>query len=482
MMLAAELALAHVDVAIVERRPSQDLPGSRAGGLHARTIEVLDQRGVAERFLAQGTIMQVAGFAMIRLDISDAPTRHGYGLALPQEPIERGLAAWVAELGVPVYRGLDVTGFGQDDAGVDVALSDGRTLRAAYLVGCDGGRSAIRKAAGIDFAGWDATVSYLIAEASAATEPAWGARPTERGINGIAKLDDGKRIRVVLTEPEVRRGDEPSEDELRAALTAVYGTDFGVHGVTWLSRFSDMARQAVAYRAGRVLVAGDAAHVHSPTGGQGLNTGVQDAVNLGWKLAQVVRGTSPASLLDSYHAERHPVAARVLTLSLAQTALMRGDARRRADEGGARDHGRAPRHGRAAAALRRDDVGPRHPLRPRRGPPAARPPRARSRRGHRRRAAPGLHAPARGAAGAARSRAGARRDRARHRAVGGPGGPRRRRVPRALGAAGARRGGAARRRADPPRRSRRVGRRRHRRRPARRADHLVRAAAQRRVS
>jgi 3-(3-hydroxy-phenyl)propionate hydroxylase len=330
MMLAAELALARVDVAIVERRPSQDLPGSRAGGLHARTIEVLDQRGVADRFLSQGTIMQVAGFAMIRLDIGDAPTRHSYGLALFQDRIEQILAAWVAELGVPVYRGLEVTGFRQDDAGIDVALSDGRTLRAAYLVGCDGGRSAIRKAAGIDFAGWDASVSYLIAEASTASEPAWGARPTERGINGIAKLDDGKRMRVVLTEPEVRRGDEPGEDELRAALIAVYGTDFGVHGVTWLSRFSDMARQAASYRAGRVLVAGDAAHVHSPTGGQGLNTGVQDAMNLGWKLAQVVRGTSPASLLDSYHAERHPVAARVLTLSLAQTALMRGDERTKA--------------------------------------------------------------------------------------------------------------------------------------------------------
>jgi 3-(3-hydroxy-phenyl)propionate hydroxylase len=330
MMLAAELALARVEVAIVERRPSQDLPGSRAGGLHARTIEVLDQRGVADRFLSQGTIMQVAGFAMIRLDIGDAPTRHNYGLALFQDRIEQILAAWVAELAVPIYRGLEVTGFRQDDAGVDVALSDGRTLRAAYLVGCDGGRSAIRKAAGIDFAGWDASVSYLIAEASAASEPAWGARPGDRGINGIAKLDDGKRMRVVLTEPEVRRGDEPSEDELRAALVAVYGTDFGVHSVTWLSRFSDMARQAAAYRAGRVLVAGDAAHVHSPTGGQGLNTGVQDAVNLGWKLAQVVRGASPASLLDSYHAERHPVAARVLSLSLAQTALMRGDERTKA--------------------------------------------------------------------------------------------------------------------------------------------------------
>ncbi len=330
LMLAAELALARVDVAIVERRANQELAGSRAGGLHSRTIELLDQRGIAERFLSQGKVMQVAGFAMIRLDISDFPTRHNYGLALTQNHIERVLAAWVNELQVPIYRGRDVTGLAQDDNGVDVALSDGSSLRAQYLVGCDGGRSVIRKKAGIDFPGWAPSISYLIAECDMTDEPASGVRFGEKGVNALGKMEDGKRMRVVLIESEVAQEDEPTIDDLRAALVAVYGTEFGVHNVTWLSRFSDMARQAASYRERRVLVAGDAAHMHGPTGGQGLNIGVQDAVNLGWKLAQVVSGTSPESLLDTYQAERHPIGARVLKNSLAQTALMRGDDRTKA--------------------------------------------------------------------------------------------------------------------------------------------------------
>jgi 3-(3-hydroxy-phenyl)propionate hydroxylase len=327
LMLAAELALARIDVAIVERRTSQEVPGRRAGGLHARTIEVLDQRGVADRFLSQGQVMQVAGFALNPLDISDFPTRHNYGLALRQEGIERTLAAWVDELAVPTYRGHEVTGFAQDETGVDVELGGGRCLRAKYLVGCDGGRSLIRKNAGIDFPGWDPSVSYLIAEVSTTEEPPWGFRPNERGTNAIGKLEDGKRAGVVLNEPEVRQGDEPTLDELREVLVSVYGTDFGVHSATYLSRFTDAARQAASYRERRVLLAGDAAHVHSPAGGQGLNTGVQDAVNLGWKLAQVVSGTSPDSLLDTYQAERHPIGARVLEATMAQSALMRGDPR-----------------------------------------------------------------------------------------------------------------------------------------------------------
>jgi 2-polyprenyl-6-methoxyphenol hydroxylase-like FAD-dependent oxidoreductase len=327
LMLAGELALARVDVAIVERREDQSVAGSRAGGLHSRTIEVLDQRGIAERFLSQGRVMQVAGFAMIPLDISDFPTRHNYGLALVQEGIEQVLAAWVEELAVPIYRGQEVTGFAQDDTGVDVELGDGSSLRAQYLVGCDGGRSVIRKRAGIDFVGWEPSISYLIAEASMSEEPAWGIRRDDRGVNGLGKLDDGKRVRVLLNEPHVRQGDTPTLDDLREALIALYGTDFGVHNVTWLSRFSDAARQASSYRARRVLLAGDSAHVHAPNGGQGLNIGVQDAVNLGWKLAQVVKGASSESLLDTYQAERHPIAARVLKLTMAQTALGRGDER-----------------------------------------------------------------------------------------------------------------------------------------------------------
>jgi 2-polyprenyl-6-methoxyphenol hydroxylase-like FAD-dependent oxidoreductase len=327
LVLAGELALAGVDVAIVERRENQDLAGSRAGGLHSRTIEVFDQRGIADRFLSQGQVMQVAGFSFIPLDISDFPARHNYGLALRQNKIERILADWVGELPVKLYRGREVTGFVQDGTGVDVALSDGAALRAKYLVGCDGGRSVVRKQAGIGFPGWDASISYLIAEVEMAEEPAWGIRRGESGVNAIGKLEDGKRAGVVLVEPHVGKGDEPTLAQLREALIAVYGTDFGVRNPSWLSRFSDMARQAVTYRDRRVFLAGDAAHVHAPSGGQGLNIGVQDAVNLGWKLGQVVKGTSPESLLDSYHAERHPIAARVLRLTLAQTALGRGDDR-----------------------------------------------------------------------------------------------------------------------------------------------------------
>ncbi len=330
LMLAAELALSRVDVAIVERRENQNLAGSRAGGLHSRTIEVLDQRGIADRFLSQGQVMQVAGFALIRFDISDFPTRHNYGLALSQNRIEPILAAWVSELKIPIYRGLEVTGFAQDDTGVDVELGGGPSLRAMYLVGCDGGRSLIRKKAGLDFPGWDPSISYLIAEVDMTEEPAWGIRHGERGINALGKLEDGKRVRLVLNEPQVTQGDEPTLEHLREALIAVYGTDFGVHNVTYLSRFTDAARQAASYRDRRVLLAGDAAHVHGPAGGQGLNIGVQDAVNLGWKLAQVISGASPDSLLDTYQAERHPIGARVLKLTMAQTALMRGDERTKA--------------------------------------------------------------------------------------------------------------------------------------------------------
>jgi 3-(3-hydroxy-phenyl)propionate hydroxylase len=327
LMLAGELGLAGVDVAIVERRASQDLDGSRGGGLHSRTIEVLDQRGIADRFLSEGQVAQVAGFSWIPLDISDFPSRHPYGLGLWQNHIERILADWVGELPVTFYRGREVRGFAQDDTGVDVELADGTSLRTQYLVGCDGGRSLIRKAAGIDFPGWDPTTSNLIAEVELAEEPEWGMRRDDKGIRSLSKLEDGKRVRVLVTEQHVGSTSEPTLHDLSEALVAVYGTDYGIHSPTWVSRFTDTARQAAAYRDRRVLLAGDAAHVHFPVGGQGLNTGVQDAVNLGWKLAQVVNETSPESLLDTYHAERHPVAARVLRNTLAQTALLRSDER-----------------------------------------------------------------------------------------------------------------------------------------------------------
>jgi 3-(3-hydroxy-phenyl)propionate hydroxylase len=328
LMLAGELALAAVDVAIVVRRTSQDLVGSRAGGLHSRTIEVLDQRGIADRFLAQGQQHPVVHFH-VPLNISDLPTRHNYVLGLWQNRIERILAEWVGELAVTIYRGREVTGFAQDAAGVDVALSGSQSLRAEYLVGCDGGRSLIRKAAGIEFPGWDPTTSWLIAEAEMAEEPKWGFHADAVGTHGIGKADGGS-VRVVLTESQLRPDSEPTLRDVSEALVAVYGTDYGIHSPTWISRFTDMTRQAAAYRDKRVLLAGDAAHVHPPVGGQGLNIGVQDAVNLGWKLAQVVERTSPESLLDTYHAERHPVAARALRNTMAQVALRRMDDRTKA--------------------------------------------------------------------------------------------------------------------------------------------------------
>lgn len=317
MTLAAELALADVDVVIVERLAAPDPDRALAGGLHARTIEVLDQRGMAERFLREGKAMQIQGFGRVHLDISDFPTRHNYGLALPQFRTERLLAAWVDELGVPTMREREVIGFAQDGAGVDVALSGGTSLRADHLVGCDGGRSVVRMAAGIEFAGWDPSTSWLMAEVEVVEKPAFGLRPG----GGIAPVEGGDRVRVVLTESEVEHAGEPTLQDVRDALIASDGTDYGVHSLISSSRFTDNTRQAVSYRKGRVLLAGDAAHVHPPLGGQGLNLGVQDAVNLGWKLAQVVKKTSPQSLLDSYHDERHPIGVRVLRTAMAQVAL-----------------------------------------------------------------------------------------------------------------------------------------------------------------
>lgn len=327
MMVAAELALAGVDVTIFERRPTPELVGSRAGGFHSRSIEVLDQRGIADRFLAEGHVVQTTVFGSTTLDISDFPTRHPYGLGLFQNHIERILAGWVHELGVPVHYGREVVGFTQDDTGVDVQLADGETPRVVYLIGADGGRSEIRKAAGIDFPGWEATRTALIAEVEVTEETPVGIRRDETGIHGLNPMGDGRTMRVVTTEQQLGPADEPTLIDLSAALTLIYGTDFGVHNPTWISRFSDATRQAAEYRNERVLLAGDAAHIHSPAGGQGIGLGLQDAVNLGWKLAQVVHGSSPDSLLDTYHDERHPAGARALKHTMVQSVMQRPDAR-----------------------------------------------------------------------------------------------------------------------------------------------------------
>src|SRR5215470_3000254 len=269
LMLAGELALAEVDVAVVERRPNQELSGARALGISSRTIEVLDQRGIVDRFLSVGQTAQVTGFAFTRLDISDFPTRHNYGLALRQKHIERILAGWVTELKVPILYGREIMGFVQHDTGVDVALADGQSLRAQYLVGCDGGRSLIRKAAGIEFPGWDPTTSNLIAEVEVTETPELGLRHDAKGIHAFSRAEyeirngkvvymDRGPVRVMVTEQHPGAIGEPTLRDLSEALIAVYGTDYGIHSPTWISRFTDMTRQAAAYRDGRVLLAGDA--------------------------------------------------------------------------------------------------------------------------------------------------------------------------------------------------------------------------------
>jgi 3-(3-hydroxy-phenyl)propionate hydroxylase len=370
-MLGAELVLSGIDALVVERR-TEPFPGGRSRGLHARTVEVLDQRGIVDRFLAQGQPAQVAAFGGTRLEIGDFPTRHPYGLALPQKQFERILAGWADELGVPVLRGIAVTGFTQDATGVVVELSDGSSVRAQYLVGCDGGSSLVRKAAGIGFPGSEATTSWLIAEVAWTEEPPWGFRSDAAGTHAIGRADDGL-AGIVLVEPQLGPDAEPSLDDVKQALVRVFGTDFGIHSPNWISRFTDMTRQADRYRQGRVLLAGDAAHVHAPIGGQGLNLGLQDAVNLGWKLAQVIRGVSSEDLLDTYGAERHPVAARVLRTTMAQSALRRPDDHTRAlseivAELLAADRARKRMAGELSGLAIHYDLGDGHPLLGRRMP------------------------------------------------------------------------------------------------------------------
>ena len=330
LMLAGELALAGVDAVIVERRANQEVDGSRARGLLPRTLEELDQRGIAGRFVEAGQVYPSHGYAGIRFEISDLPTRFNHVLALWQSQFEAMLRDWVGELGVSILHEREVVGFAQDDTGVDVELSDGTSRRAKYLVGCDGGRSLVRKTAGIDFVGLDPSTSWMIAEVEMDGEPKLGFHQDSVGRHAFGPAADAARVGVLLTEREVDHAGEPSLDDLREGLVAVYGTDYGLRRASWISRFTDMTRQAASYRRGRVLLAGDAAHIHPPQGGQGMQTGVQDAVNLGWKLAQVVKEISPESLLETYHAERHPVGARVQRNTMAQVALSKPDDRHQA--------------------------------------------------------------------------------------------------------------------------------------------------------
>jgi 2-polyprenyl-6-methoxyphenol hydroxylase-like FAD-dependent oxidoreductase len=323
LMLACELRLAGVDVLVLERlaEPSGE---SRAGGLHARTLEVLDQRGMLEPFLAEGRELQAGHFAGLWLDFRDFPTRYPYLLMILQRRVERLLEARARELGVRIRRETEVATIEQHAGGVRI----NGTIEAEYVVGCDGGRSTVRRLAGIDFPGTAATMTAILGDVEL-TDPPDGPVFQQRRAGGNYSVLDFEPGWYRVTTNEfgvVADRDSPiTADELRSALRRIAGTDFGLHSPRWISRYNDAARQAACYRHGRVLLAGDAAHIHYPAGGQGLNTGVQDAVNLGWKLAAVLQGRAADALLDTYHDERHPVGARVLQNTRAQTALTRPD-------------------------------------------------------------------------------------------------------------------------------------------------------------
>lgn len=329
LMLACELRLAGVRTVVLEKlaEPTRE---SRGRGLHVRSVEVMDQRGLLDRFLAVSEKFQVGGFfGGIQKPWPELlDTAHPYGLSTLQPVTERLLRERAVELGAEIRPGCEVVAVGQDEEAVTVGLADGTRLRSRYLVGCDGGRSLVRKEAGIAFPGEPATVETLLGDMELAEDPEVVAavvaevRKKELRFGTIPNGDGTHRVIVPADGVLEERAGAPTLEEFRARLRAVAGTDFGVRAPRWLSRFGDASRQAERYRAGRVLLAGDAAHIHPPTGGQGLNLGVQDAFNLGWKLAAEVNGWAPEGLLDSYHTERHPVGARVLENTRAQITLL----------------------------------------------------------------------------------------------------------------------------------------------------------------
>ncbi|WP_030233997.1 rifampin monooxygenase [Streptomyces sp. NRRL S-455] len=332
MMLAGELRLRGVRVAVLERL-AEPTGQSRALGIHVRSIELMDQRGLLERFLSHGKKYETGGFfaALGTSWPSRMDTAHSYVLGIPQSTTERLLTEHATELGTEIRRGCELVGLGQDEDGVTAELADGTRLRSRYLVGCDGGRSTVRKLIGVDFPGEPARIETLLGEMELATPPEELAaitaevRKTEWRF-GSMPLGEG-RYRVIVPAEGLAedRSVPPTLEEFKERLRHFAGTDFGVHSPRWLSRFGDATRLAEHYRVGRVLLAGDAAHIHPPTGGQGLNLGIQDAFNLGWKLAAEVRGWAPEGLLDSYHSERRPVAAAVLDNTRAQTELLRSE-------------------------------------------------------------------------------------------------------------------------------------------------------------
>lgn len=364
LMLACELRLHGVRVVVLEKL-AEPTGESRGQGLHARSVELMDQRGLLDRFLAVSEKFRAGGLfgGIMKAWPDRLETAHPYALAVPQPVTERLLHERAVELGTEIRRGCEVAGLSQDEDGVTVELASGdasaheglaggglpgtvgvagggppghggvaagggRHLRARYVVGCDGGRSAVRKLLGVGFPGEPATTETLLGEMEVAEDPATVAAVVEEVRTtqlrfGVAPRQDGV-CRVIVPADGVAedRATAPTLEEFKQQLRATAGTDFGAHSPRWLSRFGDATRQAEHYRVGRVLLAGDAAHIHPPTGGQGLNLGVQDAFNLGWKLAAEVGGRAPEGLLDSYHAERHPVGAAVLDSTRAQMTLL----------------------------------------------------------------------------------------------------------------------------------------------------------------
>lgn len=329
LMLASELRLHGVHVLVLEK-DAEPTRYVRSLGLHARSIEVLDQRGLLERFLALGTRHPLGGYfaAIPKPSPGGLDSAHAYVLGIPQTTTDRLLAEHAVEVGVEVRRGCELVGLSQDDKGVTVELADGTPLRSRYLVGCDGGRSTVRRLLGVGFPGEPSRVESLLGEmevgvpAQTVADVVAEVRKTHLRF-GLGPLGDGVyRVLVPAAGVTEDRSVPPTIEEFQQQLRAYAGTDFGVHSPRWLSRFGDATRLAERYRVGRVLLAGDAAHIHPPTGGQGLNLGIQDAVNLGWKLAAAVNGSAPDGLLDSYHAERHPVAADVLINTRAQMFLL----------------------------------------------------------------------------------------------------------------------------------------------------------------
>jgi 2-polyprenyl-6-methoxyphenol hydroxylase-like FAD-dependent oxidoreductase len=328
LTLATELRRGGVEVLLLERRAHRGQDGSRAAGMQPRTIELLDQRGIVDRFVAAGPETQLGNFAGIMLDYTVLPTRFPYTLNILQADTERVLEDCAAELGVTVQWSTAVTGIQQDADGVDVTL-DGphgtETVRARYLVGCDGGRSTIRKLVGVVFPGTDATTTSLIGDVELDNPPERPLFLDRREHGTISAIQFRPGWHRVLTVVPRQSGMEPKDpvtfEELRASVLHVAGADFGMHSPRWLSHFNDATRQVERYRMGRILLAGDAAHIHAPAGGQGMNMGMQDAFSLGWKLAAVVNGEAPDQLLDTYHDERHTVGSDTLNLIRAQMAL-----------------------------------------------------------------------------------------------------------------------------------------------------------------